>query len=167
VGGARESKLSGANVFSPEQAFGSSTLGERVVILGGAVQAVDFAAYLVSQGKKVTIVHSGSAADVDKGQSGWFRTYMLPHLKSKGVQIINNAAAKSVSGDSITVTTDVGLEKVISCDSVVEFYDMVPNLSLAKEIEAAGIEVHAVGDCAQPHNIQKAVLTGNLAARAL
>lgn len=167
VGGARESKLSGANVFSPEQAFGSSTLGERVVILGGAVQAVDFAAYLVSQGKKVTIVHSGSAADVDKGQSGWFRTYMLPHLKSKGVQIINNAAAKSVSGDSITVTTDVGLEKVISCDSVVEFYDMVPNLSLAKEIEAAGIEVHAVGDCAQPHNIQKAVLTGNLAARAV
>lgn len=167
VGGTRESKLSGANVFSPEAAFGSAKLGERVVILGGAVQAVDFAAWLVSRGKKVTMVHGGSAADVDKGQSGWFRAYMLPHLKAKGVQIINNASVKSVSGDSITITTDVGLEKVISCDSVVECYDMVPNTALADELTAAGIEVHAVGDCAEPHNIQKAILTGNLAARAL
>lgn len=61
----------------------------------------------------------------------------------------------------------MGFERVISCDSIVEFYDMVPNMELAAEIEAAGIEVFAVSDCAEPHNIQKAVLSGNLAARAL
>lgn len=57
VGGTRESKLSGDNVFTPEQAFGSAKLGERVVMLGGSVQTIDLAAWLVSQGKKVTIVH--------------------------------------------------------------------------------------------------------------
>ena len=44
---------------------------------------------------------------------------------------------------------------------------MVPNTDLAEELEAAGYEVHTVGDCAEPYNIQKAVLSGNLAARAL
>ncbi|MDE7261607.1 MAG: FAD-dependent oxidoreductase, partial [Oscillospiraceae bacterium] len=167
VGGIRESKLSGTNVFSPEGAFGSAKLGERVVILGAAVQAVDFAAYLVSKGKKVTMVHSSPADDVDKGQSGWFRIYMLSYLQANGVKIFHNASAKSVSDASLTITTDVGLEKAIPCDSVVEFYDMVPNTALAKELETAGFEVHSVGDCAAPHNIQKAVLSGNLAARSL
>ena len=54
-----------------------------------------------------------------------------------------------------------------ACDSVVEFYDMEPNTALADELAAAGIEVHTVGDAAEPHNIQRAVLTGNLCARAL
>lgn len=67
----------------------------------------------------------------------------------------------------MTITTDSGLTQTIPCDSVVEFYDMVPNLSLADELETAGIETYAVGDCAEPHNIQKAVLSGNLCARAL
>ena len=39
--------------------------------------------------------------------------------------------------------------------------------SLAAEIEAAGIQVLTAGDCAEPYNIQKAVLAGNLAARKL
>lgn len=167
VGGTRESKLSGANVFSPEQAFGSAKLGEQVVMLGASVQAVDLAAWLVAQGKKVTMVHSGSEADIDKGQSGWFRTYMLPHLRSKGVKILNNTSVKGLSGSDLTLTTDAGCERVISCDSVIECYDMIPNTSLVDELNAAGFEVHTVGDCAAPHNIQKAVLSGNLAARAL
>jgi thioredoxin reductase len=167
VGGTRESRLTGSNVFSPEQAFGSSQLGERVVVLGASVQAVDFAAWLVEQGKKVTIVHSGADSEVDKGQSGWFVTYLLPHLRSKGVSIISGATAQSVGSDGLTITTDAGFERTIFCDSVVECYDMLPNTDLAKEIEAAGIEVHTVGDCAEPYNIQKAVLSGNLTARAL
>lgn len=65
------------------------------------------------------------------------------------------------------ITTDIGMEKLIACDSVVEFYDMIPNTALADELKNAGFEVHAVGDSEQPYNIQRAVLAGNLAARAL
>ena len=136
-------------------------------MLGGSVQAIDLAAWLVSQGKKVTIIHGGTSEDLDKGQSGWFRTYLLAHLRSKGTTIINGAQVQGLSGSDLTITTDTGLERTISCDSVVECYDMVPNTELADAIAAAGFEVHTVGDCAEPYNIQKAVLTGNLAARAL
>ena len=140
VGGTRESKLSGTGVFTPEQAFGSTQLGEHVVMLGASVQAIDLSAWLVAHGKKVTIVHSGTAADVDKGQSGWFRTYMLPHLRSKGTNIINGATVKGLDNGVLTITTDMGFERTISCDSVVECYDMVPNTDLAEELEAAGYE---------------------------
>lgn len=167
VGGARESRFSGANVFSPKEAFSPTALGERVVVLGASVQAVDFTAFLLAQGKTVTIVNPNGVEAVDKGQSGWFRTYMLPYLYAEGVKIWNESVVESVDDAGVTITTDAGLEKTIPCDSVVEFHDMIPNLSLADELEAAGIEVHAVGDCAEPYNIQKAVLAGNLCARAL
>lgn len=167
TGGLRESKLAGDNVFSPEDAFGSAKLGQKVVILGSGAQAVDFAAYLLSQGKKVTMIHSGAAAAVDKEQSVQVRTYMMSYLKSAGVKIINNATVKSVGADGVTITTDVGVDKTIPCDSVVEFYDMVPNTGLAEELESAGFEVHTVGDAAEPYNIQRAVRTGNLCARSL
>jgi hypothetical protein len=44
---------------------------------------------------------------------------------------------------------------------------MLPNTDLADELEAAGFEVYIVGDCKEPHNIQQAVLSGNLAARQI
>ena len=44
---------------------------------------------------------------------------------------------------------------------------MVCNTTLADEIEAAGFEVHAVGDCAEPWNIGKAIGSANLLARSI
>lgn len=167
VGGLRESKFSGENVFSPDAAFGSKKLGDNVVILGASVQAIDFAAYLINKGKKVTVVNPSSVLDADKGQSGWFRTYMLPYLYANGVKIWNNAVPESVDASSVTITTSTGNTKVIDCDSVVEFYDMLPNTALVSEIEKLGIEVYAVGDCAEPFNIQRAVKSGNFTARKI
>ncbi len=167
TGGVRPSRFSGENVFAPEDAFAPDALGEKVVILGGNVQAIDFAAFLLACGKKVAIINEGGPEALDKGQSGWFKSYMLPYLRSNGVQVHSNAAATAVDTEGVTFTTAVGLEKVEACDSVVEFYDMEPNTALADELAAAGIEVHTVGDAAEPHNIQRAVLTGNLCARAL
>ena len=167
VGGVRESKFAGENVFLPEAAFGSKKLGENIVILGANVQAIDFATHLVNERKKVTIVHGEPVAEVDKGQGGWFRTYILPYLNSNGVKIWNEASVNAVGEAGVTITTSAGFERTIPCDSVIECYDMVPNTALAAEIEAAGIPVFTAGDCAEPYNIQKAVLAGNLAARKL
>ena len=171
VGGKRESRVSGAEaipVFSPEQAFGSEEkLGDMVAILGAGVQAVDFAAYLATMGKKLVLIHDGNAEDIDKGQSGWFKKYILPYLQAKGTKIWSQAEILAVEDGGVRFKTDTGYEKTVPCDSVVEFYNMLPNMELAEELEAAGFEVHAVGDCMDPHNIQQAVLSGNLAGRVV
>ena len=171
VGGKRVSKLSGTDatpVFSPEQAFGSEDkLGDTVAILGAGVQAVDFAAYLATLGKKIVMIHSDAAVDIDKGQSGWFKKYILPYLQAKGTRIWSSAEILGLEDGGVKFVTEAGYEKTVKVDSVVEFYNMVPNTELADELTAAGFEVHTVGDCADPHNIQRAVLSGNLTARKI
>lgn len=169
VGGKRVSKLNSTDsmpVFTPEQAFGGeSKLGDTVVILGAGVQAVDFAAYLVTMGKKVVMIHEDTADNIDKGQSGWFKTYTLAYLRAKGTKIWSSAEILGLEDGGVKFVTEAGYEKNVACDSVVEFYNMVPNTELAEELEGAGFEVYTVGDCADPHNIQRAVLSGNLTAR--
>lgn len=171
VGGKRVSRFSGTDatpVFTPEQAFGGeSKLGDTVAILGAGVQAVDFAAYLVTMGKKVVMIHEDSADNIDKGQSGWFKTYTLAYLRAKGTKIWSSAEILGLEDGGVKFVTEAGYEKTIKVDSVVEFYNMVPNTELAEELEAAGFEVYSVGDCADPHNIQRAVLNGNLTARKI
>ena len=171
VGGKRVSKLTGTDatpVFSPEQAFGSEDkLGDTVAILGAGVQAVDFAAYLATLGKKIVMIHEDSADNIDKGQSGWFKKYILPYLQAKGTRIWSSAEILGLEDGGVKFVTEAGYEKTVKVDSVVEFYNMVPNTELADELTAAGFEVHTVGDCADPHNIQRAVLSGNLTARKI
>ena len=169
VGGKRVSKLSGTDatpIFTPEQAFGGeSKLGDTVAILGAGVQAVDFAAYLVTMGKKVVMIHEDTADNIDKGQSGWFKTYTLAYLRAKGTKIWSSAEILGLEDGGVKSVTEAGYEKTVKVDSVVEFYNMVPNTELAEELEADGFEVYTVGDCADPHNIQRAILSGNLTAR--
>ncbi len=167
TGGARENSYADSGALDPETAFGSAALGQNIVILGGTVQAIDFAAYLVTEGKSVTIVNPEPEGELDRGQSGWFRGYELSYLYAKGVKAWNGATIDSVSATEVSITTETGLPVTIACDNVIDLLNMVPNTGLADELEAAGYEVHAIGDCAEPFNIQRAVSAGNLCARAL
>lgn len=168
VGGQRASTLESSgsvSVVSLEDAFGGA-IGDKVVLLGAGVQAVDFAVYLLSKGKKVVMVHSGDASEVDAGQSGWFQSFITAHLYAHGIKVYNGASVNGVVSDGLSITSSVGLETVIPCDTVVEC-EMLPNTELADALSAAGYEVYAAGDCVEPYNIQRAVLNGNLAARKI
>lgn len=167
TGGLRPGRFADAGALSPEAAFSPAALGQKVVVLGGSVQAVDFAAFLLSQGRDVVMVNEKGPETWDKGQSGWFRSYMLPYLRSCGVPMHSNAAITAVGETGVTFTTAAGLEKTVACDTVVDFSDMEPNPALADELAGAGLTVHTVGDAAEPHNIQRAVASGNRCARAL
>lgn len=167
TGGARENAYADSGALDPETAFGSAALGQNIVVLGGTVQAIDFAAYLVTEGKSVTIVNPEPEGELDRGQSGWFRGYELSYLYAKGVKAWNSATIDSVSATEVSITTETGLPITIACDNVIDLLNMVPNTGLADELEAAGYEVHAIGDCVEPFNIQRAVSAGNLCARAL
>lgn len=115
VGGTRESRFEGVNVFSPEEAFGSQRLGNDVVILGASVQAIDFAAHLATRGKRVNVINEGTKTDIGKGQSGWFRTYITTYLYGRGGKIWNNATINSVNEKSVAVGLSSGDERVIPC----------------------------------------------------
>lgn len=165
TGGARESKLSGQNVIGIMDAA-TASIGETVVILGAGAQAIDLAMFLLAQGKSIQIVHEGTQRDVDKEQSAWFQQFIPPHLAAHGVKFWNGSSVNEVTDEGVSITTSAGFEKMLPCDTIVEAYDMAPNVGLADALSGK-FEVVSVGDCAVPCNIQQAIYTANIAARAL
>ncbi len=168
TGGKRETKLSGAG---PVKVAGiadvaGADLGQRVVICGAGLQAVDIALYLLAQGKKVQLVHDQPKELIDKEQSMWVRAFVIPHLYAQGVKIWNNAQVGKVTDEGLSITIATGEQKVLACDTVLECYDMVPNTELADAIGSAA-EVKCIGDCEAPCDIAMAIKAGHLAARAI
>jgi len=166
VGGLRDRKLTDPKVISIEDVLGGR-IGEKVVILGAGAQAIDVASYLVAKGRKIQIVHEGTVAEIDKEQSYWVRKFVLPHLYAKGVKIWNNAKINGIVNGALSITTDVGLKKNIECDTIIECYDMLKNTALYDALVKDGFETYAVGDCAEPFNIQKAIHAGHIVARKI
>ena len=169
-GGVRqEGQLTGNGAVQviPFESATGHRCGGNVVLLGASLQATDMALRLQAMGKQVTLVHGGTFDDVDVQQSAWVRKYALAQLVVNGVKIYNEATVSDVTDKGLSIINAAGNEVVIACDTVVEGCDVTANTALADELTAAGYEVHAVGDCADPWNIQRAVTSANLVARAL
>lgn len=168
VGGARqELGVEGTEstpVVSVED-FVHQELGENVVVAGFNAQALDSALYLLAHGKSVTMVADDDIANLGKGQSDKMLSFVLPALYAVGCRVIPNATIDAIADGEIFITDGMGFERTIACNAVVNAIDMAPNTSLADELEGE-FDVYAVGDCADPWDIQAAVATGNLAARA-
>lgn len=169
AGGQRVSKLTGnaqVNVMTVDN-FSLNDVQNSVVILGANLQAVDIASYLIAQGKQVTMINPKAKETIDIEQSPWIRKFTLAHLYAQGVKIYNQADCQKVTENGVLIMmNDCGFEKEITCQTVIECWDLEANLELVEAIKAAGIEVHAVG-CDTPKNIQSAIHAGNLTARKI
>ncbi len=168
TGGARTSlgltASTNTKVISIDE-IASAEIGNEVTIVGGNLQAVDAAQYLIAQGKHVTMVSSEGKDKLDKGQSAWVKTFTVPMLYARGTRLWPNAEVVSVNDGTITIHGETGVDMEIACDTVIEAMDMVPNKSLIEGLE--GIECYAVGDCDKPWNIAEAIAAGNLTARKI
>jgi pyruvate/2-oxoglutarate dehydrogenase complex dihydrolipoamide dehydrogenase (E3) component len=136
-------------------------VGDHVVIVGGNAQAVDLCLYLQAQGKQVDIVMPDTLDKLDKEQTSWVRTFVLPMVYARGTRVFASASVKEVGDGSVTIATNKGVDMTITCDTLIEAMDMLPNTELIDGMENAS----AVGDCAKPWNIAEAVATANVAAR--
>jgi thioredoxin reductase len=137
-------------------------VGEKVVIVGGNMQAVDAAVYLMDQGKQVTIVSPYAKEDFEKGHSVNVQEFIKPALFAAGTRLYPNAKVEAVSDGELSFISEAGVETKLACDTVIEALDMETNTAL---IDGLGIDAIAVGDCSDPYNIANAIATGNLAGR--
>lgn len=143
----------------------TATIGDKVTIIGGNLQAVDTALYLIAQGKHVTMVSPDPIDSLDKGQSNWVKTFVLPMLYARGTRVWPSAKISSVGNGEIVISGETGANATISCDTIIEAMDMQPNTALLDGL--SGVETYAVGDCSKPWNIAEAIASGNLTARKI
>jgi NADPH-dependent 2,4-dienoyl-CoA reductase/sulfur reductase-like enzyme len=143
----------------------SAKIGDKVVIVGGNCQAIDVALYLLAQGKQLTIVSPDPIGILDKGQSNWVKTFVLPMVYAKGTRVWPGAKIVSVGDGEVTILGETGINTIVKCDTIIEAMDMLPNKSILDGL--SGVETYAIGDCNKPWNIADAITDGNLTARKI
>lgn len=143
----------------------TTDIGEKVTVVGANAQAVDTALYLLAQGRQVTIVFPEPIENLDKGQSNWVKTFVVPMIYARGTRVWPNAEITSVGDGEITISGETGVDMTIECDTIIEAMDMLADTSILDEI--SGMDVYAIGDCNDPWNIAEAIAAGNLTARKL
>ena len=166
TGGKRDSlgfaSTAGTKVVPLDDLLGGG-IGENVVVVGGNAQAMDAALYMLSKGKKVTIVSAGPMAEFEKGHSGNVKGYLQSAFFGSGGRLFTGATVTGVGDGFLSFTAETGVNYDYACDTVVEALDLLPDTALIEGLDNA----FAVGDCALPFNIANAIATGNVTARAI
>ena len=144
--------------------FLTADMGDNVVVYGSNAQAFDCALWLTVHRKRVVMVTPSANEELDMQQSQHAQRFMTTALYALGLKVWPNASIKEVGDGQIVVATEVGTEVAVPCDAIVNAADLLPNTAL---VDGLSIETHAVGDCAEPFNIARAIQAGNDAGRAI
>jgi 2,4-dienoyl-CoA reductase (NADPH2) len=141
-------------------------IGKRVIIMGGDIQGCQTAEFLVERGRQVTIVDTAEAIG-----EGLLETYIKPHLldwlDGKGVTMLSGVQYEEITDNGLIVTTKEGERLTLEADTIVTALPLLPNTGLYESLEGSAPEVHAIGDCREPHLIVDAVADGSRIARAI
>jgi 2,4-dienoyl-CoA reductase-like NADH-dependent reductase (Old Yellow Enzyme family)/thioredoxin reductase len=139
-------------------------IGKKVVVIGGGLVGVELAEFLAERSRKVIVLEAGDKLGVEMAHPR--RARALFEARAHGVELVTGAEVTAITADHVeyrvgdrTLTADA--------DSVVLASGVHADRGVAERMEAAGLEVHVVGDAGEVGYIQGAVRSGHLAGRAL
>jgi thioredoxin reductase len=151
IAGAELAKWDIVNIYGHED-----EIGHRVVVIGGASGAAEAAAYLARLGHQVTELSRKNIVAYDLNPIRT-RGYMNHLVKESGVEIIAEAAAKSIKAGAVTYTDKSGAEHTIECDDVLAAGGMKSGAELAVTFADAADEFYAIGDARHAGNMRTAI----------
>jgi 2,4-dienoyl-CoA reductase-like NADH-dependent reductase (Old Yellow Enzyme family)/thioredoxin reductase len=147
--------VDGKNVAAAEAVLrGEAEVGKRVVVAGGGRLGLEIAWFLAQRDCAVQLVEM--EPDVGADMEACERTYIVQKLQENDVSILTNTKVKEVASSHVEVVDGAWRTSSLECDSVVLALGYTPRVSLAKDFENSGIEVHTIGDCVQPGRIYEA-----------
>jgi 2,4-dienoyl-CoA reductase (NADPH2) len=164
-------KLKGFMRFIPPRLLRPLTkvwmpIGKRVVIMGGNIQGCQAAEFLIKRGRKVTIVDT--AKEIGEGL---LEIYVKPHLliwlEEKGVIMMTEVRYEEITDEGLVIMTKEGKKQTIEADTIITALPLLPNTEVLRSLDGVVHEVHAIGDCKEPHLIVDAIADGSRIARAI
>jgi NADPH-dependent 2,4-dienoyl-CoA reductase/sulfur reductase-like enzyme len=137
---------------------GKVAVGDRVVVVGGAVVGCETAEYLAARGKQVTILEM--RAEVAPELVSWTRRMLLERLRAAGVEILLQSRVTAISPSRVLYDRHGVPGEVEPVDSVVLACGVRPQRDLADQLRTTGVPLYLVGDASQPGNIAEAIRSG-------
>ena len=133
-------------------------LGERIVMIGGGLVAIELAEFLAERRRTVTILEEGPV--LGAGLKLVRRWRNLADCKRLGVQMLTQAALVRVDEGSLVYRNSTGQERRIAADQVIITSGAGPNPGPGERLRAAGVPVHEIGDCTGVGYIDGAIRAG-------
>ena len=146
------------HVFTAREVLADpSTLGERILVVGGGWVGCETAEFLAQKGKTVRLIEmlDDIALDVEPRT----RILLLQRLARHGIEITTSCKLKSIGGDDIVAEVE-GRELRIPVDMVVLAVGCRANTELEIKLKNGHYKVYTIGDCRDPANIKAAVHQG-------
>ena len=144
----------GVDDLAPWLLDGNPLGAERVAVLGGDLPGIGVTETAHHQGAEVTLIESGPAFGFSLGLPGRWR--VVHDLGQAGVNLVTGAEITAITDKGVVWRTN-GSEQITPADLVVVTSELAADNSLADELRSTGLEVHAVGDCAQPGYLEGAM----------
>ena len=160
----------GRNVVTVNDVMSGRETGENVVMVDtqGTPAGCTVAEYLADRGKRVEIVTGLKFVGSDINRSVWHNLY--ERLVRKGVVMSPMTGVAQIDEDSVDVYNVVhplATRTIESVDTVVMAGGGQANTAIYDSLRGRVKELHIVGDCAQPRDIEMATYTGHRVAVAL
>lgn len=140
-------------------------IGQRIVMIGGGLVAIELAEFLAERDREVTILEEGEV--FGHGLMLVRRWRNIADCKALGVEMLNQAKVIRIDAKCVTYTNKYGQERSIAADQVIITSGATANLSLAEQLRNQGLEVHSIGDCNGVNYIDGAIHDGFNLARDL
>ncbi|HVN42781.1 MAG TPA: FAD-dependent oxidoreductase [Steroidobacteraceae bacterium] len=120
-------------------------LGQRIVIIGGELVGLELAEFLVERGRTVTVLEEASR--LGYGLQLVRRMRVLAELPEHGATLCASVKDVRIEPGVVRFRNAVGQEVAVDVDHVIVAKGAGANPTTAEELRAAGLNVHAFGDC--------------------
>jgi pyruvate/2-oxoglutarate dehydrogenase complex dihydrolipoamide dehydrogenase (E3) component len=134
-----------------------STLGDKILVIGGSWVGCETAEFLAHRGKTVRLIEM--LDDIALDMEPRTRILLLQRLARHGIEITTGCKLKSIGADD-TVVEAQGRELRIPVDTVVLAVGCRANTALESKLKQNHYKVYTIGDCRDPADIKAAVHQG-------
>ena len=140
-------------------------IGEKVVLIGGAIQGCQLAAFLVKRGRKVTIVDASET--LGEGLPYENPVRLFKWLNQKGMMVLAGVKVERITDEGLVITTKDGERKTLEADSIITTLPLLPDGGLFKALVGKVPEVYQIGDCRESGLMHDAIADGSRIGRQI
>lgn len=133
-------------------------VGKRVVIIGGGVEGVELAEFLLRRGRQVTL--TDTAGELGIGLVPATKARLIPWLAEKGATLMTGVKYEEITAKGLILTDKEGRKITLEADNIMTALSLKPNTALVEDLTSKVPEVYTVGDAREPHLILEAVADG-------
>jgi 2,4-dienoyl-CoA reductase (NADPH2) len=133
-------------------------IGKKVIIVGGNIQGCELCEFLFKRGRRVTITESGPELGEGITKEDQFRFF--PWLERRGIPTYTEVRYEEVNDKGLVIMTKEGGKKTLEADSIIVTLPLLPNNSIAKDLQGKAPEVHLIGSSKEPGLIYNAIADG-------